>query len=453
MNSLNAHSGGQSKPWAYLPQYAEETLPRFTSYPPANRFDASVGPRDFADALNDLPDNATLSLYLHIPFCRQLCWYCGCHTSVPTRTDPVDTYLTALKQEIGLIARAVPHGTRVTRIHFGGGSPDVLSPDQIAGLFDVLHSGFSISPFADIAAELDPRGANTAVVRALARNGLTRASLGIQVLDPGVQERINRTQSRDAIEAAVHALRASDVSSLNVDLMYGLPSQTIYHVVETATFAATQDADRIAVFGYAHVPWFKKHQKAIRQEDLPTGEQQFRQAEAASLLLQGAGYSAIGFDHFAAPGDPLSTAERRGRLHRNFQGYTDDDATALIGLGASAISSLPGLFAQNTPDTANYRKAAHEGRLATARGSYIDESDKRIGRLIERLLCDFEAEIPADLRIAACPRLTSMAEAGIVEWAGSRLTITARGRPYVRNVAASFDPGFEASTARHSLAV
>jgi oxygen-independent coproporphyrinogen-3 oxidase len=453
MGSLSIHSDSRVRPWTYLPRYAEEVLPRFTSYPPANRFDASIGPAQMLEALGQLPPDASLSLYLHIPFCRQLCWYCGCHTSVPTQADPIDTYLAAMRQEIAVVGRAVPAGARVTRIHLGGGSPDILSARQIADLFGALRREFSVSPFADIAAELDPRGAGSEVVEALADAGLTRASLGVQVLDSGVQDRINRRQPRDVIEAAVSRLRASGISSLNVDLMYGLPGQTIQHVVEAATFAALQDADRVAVFGYAHVPWFKKHQKAIHQEDLPAGEARFRQAEAASLLLQRAGYCAVGFDHFAAPGDSLATAERLGRLRRNFQGYTDDDAIALVGIGASAISSLPGLFAQNTPDTAAYRLAGAEARPATVRGARLAPRDIRIGRLIERLLCDFEAEIPADLRIAACPRLTSLAEAGVVEWRGSRLTVTARGRPYVRNVAASFDPAFGAGAARHSLAI
>jgi oxygen-independent coproporphyrinogen-3 oxidase len=236
-------------------------------------------------------------------------------------------------------------------------------------------------------------------------------------------------------------------------MMYGLPGQTREHVVETARFAADQDADRVAVFGYAHVPWMKKHQKAIRTEDLPDGEERFRQAEVAAETLQHSGYLPIGFDHFAAPGDSLATAERQGRLHRNFQGYTDDDTDGLLGFGASAISCLPDVIFQNTADTSAYRGAMSAGRSAVARGVTLDADDKRIATLIEGILCNFEGRIDGDLHIAACPRLTPYVKAGLVQMHGNRLTVTSAGRPYVRNIAACFDPVFNSAPARHSLAV
>jgi len=453
MNVSSKFSRAPASAWQYLPQYAQEQLPRYTSYPPANRFGPAVGAREAVEGLRSLPEDATLSLYLHIPFCKKLCWYCGCHTSVPTRADPVDSYLAALKSEIARIGRQTPARARVTHLHFGGGSPDILTPDQIAELFDQLRSSFRFSAFPEIAAELDPRGASLAVVQAYANGGLTRASLGVQVLDRSVQERINRVQSTEEIEAAIDRLRVAGVNALNIDMMYGLPGQSIGHVIETALFAASQDADRIAVFGYAHVPWFKKHQKSIATDDLPSGEARFRQAEAASQTLEQAGYLPIGFDHFAAPGDGLAAAERNGRLRRNFQGYTDDPATALIGFGASAISSLPGLIYQNTPDTAAYRQTLAEGGVPVVRGVALTSEDERIGRLIERILCQFEADVPGDLLIAACPRLTPMVHAGLAQVSNTHLTVTARGRPYVRNIASCFDPDFNRAQARHSLAV
>ena len=442
-----------SREWTYLPEFANEQLPRYTSYPPANRFAPSVGPDAARAALCMLPAQATLSLYVHIPFCQKLCWYCGCHTSVPTPADPVDSYLRALKAEIATVASQLPVGARVSRIHFGGGSPDVLTPAQIASLFSAIKSSFTLSPFAEIAAELDPRNLSTDVVDAFAAEGLSRASLGVQVLSEEVQRRINRVQTRDTIEQAIARLRSAGVQGVNFDLMYGLPGQTREDVIETAMFAATQDVDRVAVFGYAHVPWMKKHQKSISESELPSGEQRFRQAEAAATTLERAGYLPIGFDHFAAPGDSLSTAERAGRLRRNFQGYTDDDAVALIGFGASAISSLPNLIYQNTPDTSAYRAAQTAGGSAVARGVVLTAEDQRIGKLIERLLCDFEADLPPDLRIAACPRLARLQGAGLVELNGNHLTVTARGRPYIRTVAACFDPEFAPAPGRHSLAV
>ena len=442
-----------AREWSYLPEFANEQLPRYTSYPPANRFTSSVGAEAARSGLRTLPANGSLSLYLHIPFCQKLCWYCGCHTSVPTQADPVESYLSALKAEIVAVASQTPGSVRISRIHFGGGSPDILTPAQIADLFATLRSSFALGRFAEIAAELDPRNLSPAVAEAFAAQGLSRASLGVQVLSGSVQRKINRVQSRDVIEQAIARLRSAGVQGLNVDLMYGLPGQTRADVIETAMFAATQDVDRVAVFGYAHVPWMKKHQKSISEGDLPSGEERFRQAEAAATTLERAGYLPIGFDHFAAPGDSLATAEREGRLRRNFQGYTDDEAIALIGFGASAISSLPNLIYQNTHDTSAYRAAQAAGGGAVARGVALTVEDQRIGRLIERLLCNFEAELPADLHIAACPRLARLQAAGLAEIQGAHLMVTARGRPYVRAVAACFDPEFSPKTGRHSLAV
>ena len=449
MRSLQQYS---VRSWSYLPRYASAQIPRYTSYPPANRFGPQVDAARARAGLQALPGNATLSLYLHIPFCKKLCWYCGCHTSVPTIADPVESYVDALVAEISLIASTVPSSARVTRIHFGGGSPDILLPAQIARIFAAIHDGFHIDPAAEIAAELDPRGLNPDTARAFRDGGLTRASLGVQVLDPGVQARINRVQTREEIDTAINILRKAGVAALNIDTMYGLPGQTREHVAETALFAATRNADRVASFGYAHVPWMKRHQKGISESDLPVGEERFRQAEVAAVTLEGAGYAPIGFDHFATPDDPLVRAERAGLLRRNFQGYTDDVATALIGFGASAISSLPDLIYQNTPDTAAYRTLVKQD-MPVVRGTMLSEDDHRIGRVIEQILCDFEASIPGDILISACPSLTAMIKDGLAQLSGTHLSVTSRGRPYVRNIASCFDREFTAAAARHSIAV
>ncbi len=453
MNLLMHPARPAPSAWDYIPEFAGEQLPRYTSYPPANRFSDRVGPDAARTARNRLSPDASISLYVHIPFCKKLCWYCGCHTSVPTISDPVDAYLDALKSEIALVAADLPPGARVTRLHFGGGSPDILLPHQMEGLLALLRDKFRFSPFAEVAAELDPRGLSRDLIRSLGQAGLNRASLGVQVLNASVQERINRIQPPEMISAAIQGLREAGVQGINVDMMYGLPGQTIEDVVETALFASTQDVDRIAVFGYAHVPWMKKHQKAIHLEDLPSGEARFRQAQAAAETLVAGGYMPVGFDHFAAPGDSLATAERQGRLHRNFQGYTDDDSEALIGLGASAISSLPGLIYQNVADTGDYKAGLAERRLPVVRGIPLSAVDRRIGQVIERVLCDFEVTLDADLHLAACSRLAPLARAGLIELHGHHLTVTARGRPYVRSVAACFDPGFAPKPGVHSLAV
>lgn len=439
--------------WVYMPEFAQEQLPRYTSYPPANRFHGGVGPGAVAAALASLPAQSKLSLYVHIPYCQKLCWYCGCHTSVPTQADPVDSYIDALEAEISQVATLLPADARVSHLHFGGGSPDILTPGQIDRLFAALRSSFAFVRHAEIATESDPRGLSPEVISAFARNGLSRASLGVQVLDAGVQQRINRIQPRESIEAAIAGLRRAGVESINVDMMYGLPGQTLDHVVETATFAAMQDVDRVAVFGYAHVPWMKKHQKGIDTNALPEGEARFRQAEAAARTLEHAGYLPIGFDHFAAPGDSMATAERRGELRRNFQGYTDDDAIALIGLGASSISSLPGMIYQNVADSGRYREALSERRSPVVRGVILTDADRRIARTIERLMCDFTVELPDDWPQAPPLNLARVVKAGLAELSGRTLSVTAQGRPYVRNIAACFDPELAPQAGRHSLAI
>ncbi|MFT3723293.1 MAG: oxygen-independent coproporphyrinogen III oxidase [Hyphomonadaceae bacterium] len=453
MNSKACAALKDRRRWEFLPEFATAQLPRYTSYPPATRFTDAVGERASAAALAVLPNTARLSLYIHIPFCQKLCWYCGCHTSVPTRADPLEPYLDALKREIELVAARIAPLARVVRVHLGGGSPDILTPDQMKTLFVHLRSHFNFSGFTEIDTELDPRGITPALVDSLAEQGLSRASLGVQVLDAGVQQRINRIQPAADISRAIRWLREAGVNSINTDLMYGLPGQTVEHVIDAATFTATHDIDRIAVFGYAHVPWMKKHQGSIRTADLPSAEQRFRQAEAASLTLEQAGYLPIGFDHFAAPGDSLAAASMQGRLHRNFQGYTDDDATALIGLGASAISSLPNLICQNAPDTTAYRDLLGRDQLPVVRGVPIVEQDAKVANVIERLLCDFEAVVPSEILASATERLGPVLDAGLAELREWRITVTARGMPYVRNVAACFDPQFAPQPSQHSLAI
>ncbi len=439
--------------WTYLPEFALANLPRYTSYPPANRFTAEIDVQQADNAVRALAQDATLSLYVHIPYCRALCWYCGCHTSVPTASDPLEPYVAALIDEITVAGRRFGIDRKVTHIHLGGGSPDILSRNQVARLFDALRTSFEIDTFAEIAAELDPRGASQSVVDGLIEAGLTRASLGVRVLDAAVQQRINRFQPAELVAHVISRLRSAGLQGLNIDMMYGLPGQTLEHVVETALFASAQDADRVAVFGYAHVPWFKKHQKAIPNDTLPDGERRFRQAEAASSALLQAGYMPVGFDHFAAPGDGLVTAERNGRLRRNFQGYTDDTAGALIGFGASAISSTPTLMWQNTTDTGIYRSSLAAGRLPISRGAAISEDDRVTGRLIERILCQFEADIPTAVRESAGERLAPLLAAGLAEFSANHLVVTERGRPYVRNIAAAFDTDLAPGVSRHSLAV
>lgn len=439
--------------WTYLPELAGEQLPRYTSYPPANRFSPDISETDVAGELLALPADADLSIYIHIPYCKQLCWYCGCHASVPTRANPLDSYVDALLQEFDLVSARLDGARRVSHVHFGGGSPNVLTPEQIDAIFGRLNDCFALAPDAEICAEFDPRSLPAETLEAYAGGGLTRASLGVQVLDAHVQALINRKQPVEVMDDVIGRLRQAGVDSINMDVMYGLPEQNLGHVMETASYAADRGADRIAVFGYAHVPWFRKHQGAIQTSALPQSEERFRQAEAAAHLLEDAGYRRVGFDHFALPGDDLAEAVEAKTLRRNFQGYTADTADNLIAFGASSISSVGRLLFQNAPDTAQYRQRMSEGRLATVRGTRLSDADVEIGRAISDILCHFEAELPDALMRRSRDGLLALQSLGVVRLSDRRVRVTDKGAPYVRNVAAAMDPEFAAGTARHSLAV
>lgn len=436
----------------FLPQLACETVPRYTSYPPATGFDTATGADSWHDWMEALPQDPAVSLYLHIPFCKSMCWYCGCHTTIPNRRERIERYVEALLLELDQRAAALPAGHGVHHIHFGGGSPDMLNAAEFSRILDRVRQRFSISPDAEIAAELDPRGVTPELAAGLVENGFNRVSLGVQDLSKEVQTLIHRIQPLATVQQAVDTLRAAGIKAINLDIMYGLPAQTRERVARTARCAAMLKPDRIALFGYAHVPWFKKHQNAIPQDRLPGAQARFEQMFTASGVLELAGYQPVGFDHFARPDDPLATAARDGKLNRNFQGYTDDNYDVLIGLGASAISEAPGGYVQNQPDPALYAEALENNASALVRGRRRTVEERRAGARIERLLCDFRLgnEALDDTDRAA---LVEFDQLGLVEQTRDALTVTAAGRPYVRNIAARLDPAFTAGAQRHSVAV
>jgi len=441
--------------------------PRYTSYPTAPHFHAGVDGGLYANWLSQLPDDQPISLYAHIPFCDTLCWFCGCQTKITRRYKPVSEYLDVLETEIALVRRAIG-GRRLpmSHIHWGGGSPTMLTPDDVRRLARAVDAHFERTPDCVFAVEIDPREMSQADVEALAEAGVTRASLGLQDVDPKVQQAINRIQPMDETEALAARLRALGVRELNLDLMYGLPYQTAAHVLRSLEAALALRPDRIALFGYAHVPWMKTHQKMIPDEALPGSEERYAQAEAASAALDAAGYVRIGLDHFARPDDPMAIAHKAGTLKRNFQGYTTDDASALIGVGASAIGRLPQGFVQNEAATGVYARKVAAGRLPIGRGKAFEGDDRLMGAAIERLMCDFEVDLD-DLAAAfavgreafadAEARLAPLIADGLAERSGARLRATPQGRPYVRHLAACFDHYFKdparAGAARHSSAV
>jgi oxygen-independent coproporphyrinogen III oxidase len=438
----------------------ERAVPRYTSYPTAPNFSAAVDANVYRSWLAGLPGEATLSLYLHVPFCRELCHYCGCHTKATLRDEPIEAYAQRLAEEIALVGSHAGK-RKVTHIHWGGGTPSILDDDLLKFVADELAHRFDLSAIREHAIELDPRYVTRPLVQALRDIGVNRASLGVQDFSAHVQQAAGRIQPFDTVKNAVDLLNEFGIDRINIDLMYGLPKQTVADVQRTATLAHALKPQRVAVFGYAHVPWFRPQQQLIEQSDLPTSPERLAQAEAAHETLVQFGYQPIGLDHYAQPGDQM--AVKSGRLQRNFQGYTDDDADALVGLGTSAISRLPQGFAQNSPAVGNYSRAIAEGKLATVKGIVLSDDDRLRGNIIERLMCDMAVDLDAiaaesgfDLATDFSDELESLRpylDNGSVLVDGHRIQITEMGRPYMRLVASVFDTYLAGAKSRHSVAV
>ncbi|BCH33297.1 coproporphyrinogen-III oxidase [Mesorhizobium sp. L-8-10] len=436
--------------------------PRYTSYPTAPHFHAGVGEDAYRDWLGELPASSTLSLYIHIPFCDRLCWFCACNTKQVRRYAPLERYLQALHWEIETVAGLIDGKARVEAVHYGGGSPTMLEPSDMIALDAQLRSRFRFLPDAEVSVEIDPNDMDDARFDALAAIGMRRASLGVQDFDSRVQKAINREQSFEATKAVVDAVRARGATSVNLDLLYGLPHQSEAGVAATVDQALTLTPDRIALFGYAHVPWMKKHQTMIDEAALPGPVERFRQFECAASVISASGYDAVGLDHFARPGDRMAIACREGWLRRNFQGYTCESAEALIGLGASAVSQLPQGYVQNAPASADYERRVAAAGMAVVRGFELSGTDRMRAWVIERLMCD--------LSFSRCDLLSRFGEAarpiiieaeylaaadkdGIFARQGNRFVVTARGRPFVRSIASAFDRYFGSGAGRHSAAV
>jgi oxygen-independent coproporphyrinogen-3 oxidase len=405
-----------------------------------------------------LPTGGPLSLYIHIPFCETLCWFCGCNTKATRRYAPVAAYLDGLRREIDLVSRHLPEAQTVSHLHFGGGSPTLLSAVDFSWLMTFLDQCFGFAAEAEIAIEIDPRTVDAERIRAYAGAGVNRASVGIQDFDRTVQTAINRLQPFGMTAGVVDELRAAGIDKLNFDLMYGLPHQTVAGVETMIDQAVGLAPERVALFGYAHVPWMKKHQRLIPKEALPDAQTRFAQQEAAAARLVGAGYVRIGLDHFARPEDPLAQAAARSELRRNFQGYTTDAAAALIGFGASAISSLPQGYVQNHTETRTYLEDTGSGRLPVSKGVVLSDDDRLRRAAIEQLMCSLRLDAGnsryAALVAAARDRLRDLELDGLIAVRGGTLEVREAGRPFVRQVAAVFDAYLaEAQKGRHSAAV
>jgi len=447
---------------ATLLERYDARVPRYTSYPTAPHFSAAVTPKDYADWLAELPASQPLSLYLHVPFCEQLCLYCGCNTAVVRHNGSRVSYAEAVGREIAMVAARIGGRRRVTHIHFGGGTPTALPAQSLIKLMAQLRAAFDVAADAEIAIELDPRHLPEDRLAAMTEIGITRASLGVQDFSPVVQQAVGRVQCYALTAKVAETLRARGIAGLNIDLMYGLPFQTAASVTETARRAAGLAPDRIAVFGYAHVPWMKKHQKLLPEAELPGAVERFAQRAAVEQTLLAEGYVAIGLDHFARPEDVLALAADEGEMRRNFQGYTTDDAPSLLGFGASAIGSVRQGYVQNHTGVPAYAGALARGELPVARGIAVSREDVLRRDVIESIMCRLRVDVvavaaahgfDADALLAAAPTLQAMQHDGLVTWNGRDVTVTPAGRPFVRSVAAAFDTYLTAGTERHARAV
>ena len=447
-------------------QYARP-VPRYTSYPTAPHFSTAIGPDAFLDALRS-PREGThrpLSLYVHLPFCRQLCYYCGCHMKITHDPERITRYLSFLKREIDLIAAHVHPEREVVQLHWGGGTPTYLTPVQIEELGTHLHQRFTIAPDAEISLEADPRELTEAHLEAACRVGFNRLSIGVQDFDPTVQEAINRVQPERQVRDAVEWARALGFESINLDLVYGLPHQHSAQFADTIDTVLDIDPDRIALFSYAHVPEIKNHQKLLPEDALPAPSEKLAIFKVAlERLTQDRaagknGYRFIGMDHFARPTDELARAQDARQLHRNFQGYSTRAGAEVVAFGVSGISQLERLYAQNVKAIDAYYDRVEVGQPAVYRGYSLTPDDQLRRHVIMDLMCHFEldkravetwawdtleTEIDFDTHFAAAQSaLAPMARDGLVTLDEAMIEVQPVGRLLIRPIAAAFDAYYQ----------
>lgn len=435
-------------------------VPRYTSYPPSPQFKGGVTPEVVEGWMAAIPADGQISLYLHVPFCRRLCWFCACRTQGTTSVAPVRAYAETLLAEIAMLRDRIAPGVRLSRLHWGGGTPTLLAPDLMTRIAGAIHDAFPLAPGAEFSVEIDPNEIDEARLDALAAAGMTRASIGVQDFDPEIQQTIGRDQSFEVTARAAQMIRARGIASLNADILYGLPHQTPARIADSVQKLLALSPDRVALYGYAHVPWMAKRQVMIPENALPDPVARLELFEVARRLFVADGYDEIGIDHFARPGDGLAVAQREGRLRRNFQGYTDDLAPALIGIGASSISRYPQGYAQNAPATGAHTAKIREGRLSTTRGHVFSAEDIWRARMIEAVMCDFAvdaAEFTRDHGLSPAMLETLFAPVRerfgrMVETGPFGLHIPPEGRPLTRMIARMFD-AYDMQAAGHSPAV
>ncbi len=425
-----------------------KTVPRYTSYPPATVFEDGISVSSYRSELAKVTPEEPLSLYMHLPYCKAMCLYCGCHTCATQKQDEVSDYLSYVHKELEEVALSAPRQRHVNQIHLGGGSPNMMSEKDLGLFFGALARRFDMSGCKEVAVELDPRLITKAQARTMRMMGVNRVSLGVQDFDPDVQQAIGRVQPLDLIHEACETLRTAGIEKINFDLIYGLPLQTPSSMARTAKLTAALGPDRVSLFSYAHVPQVKKHQRALEKYRMPGTHATLAMESIARNVLLDFGYEAIGLDHFAHRDDVMAKAYKAGTLQRNFQGYTTDTAGALVGVGASSIGQLSGGFFQNIKDIAEYKQKVREDGLAVTRGYMVSGEDRFRSAIIQSLMCDLKVNLETichqyNYSLASLSseleQLKPFEESGIIEREGYKIRLAIPQRQAIRVVASIFD--------------
>ncbi len=435
--------------------------PRYTSYPTADRFAASFGPSDAVQVLTQRRDSrsaAPLSLYVHIPFCEQLCYYCGCNKIITRHHERAGPYLDALEAELGLVTSTLGGGRPVSQLHFGGGSPTFLSDEELGRLMQAIGAAFRLTPDSEVSIEVDPRTVTAARLAHFRRLGFNRLSFGVQDFDPAVQKAVHREQSFEMVRELMGSARELGYDSINADLIYGLPMQTPESFARTVQQIGELRPDRIALYAYAHLPERFKPQRRIHETDLPAPTGRIAMLGGAIAGFLARGYAYIGMDHFALPEDSLARAKRAGRLHRNFQGYSTQPDCDLVALGVSAIGRIGSAYYQNAKTLPEYHESLARGQLPVVRGYALDADDLLRREVLMALMCqgrlDFDAiEQAHGIRVAAyfareLATLAGMADSGLVVLAEREVQVTTAGWFLIRAIAMVFDRHLQASQER-----
>ncbi len=426
--------------------------PRYTSFPTANHFAEGEFNIAYTNALGRLQPDRRMSLYLHVPFCSTICYYCACNKIVTANHKHAETYLARLIREIHHVAEKIPHRAKVDQIHFGGGTPTFLSHAQFEDLFDALHACFELSSGGarDFSIEIDPRGVSSDRIEQLAALGFNRMSVGVQDFDVEVQKAVNRVQSVKETRVVVEAARAHGFESINFDLIYGLPKQTLLGFDATLDQVLRLDPDRLSIYSYAHLPQLFKTQKQIDVCDLLDPPGKLDLLEHVVNRLTGHGYEHVGMDHFAKPGDSLLRALAQNTLQRSFQGYTTHRDCALLGFGASSISTIDGLYTQNSKTLSGYIDGIDRSGLAVVKGYASTDQDQMIYALMQALMCRFEIDLQwfkqryretfTDLIDQRVEALQSLEADDLITFSRTKIRVTQKGRYLIRNICTVFDP-------------